>query len=329
VLKRYDIADGQTSTLLDYSGAPSVVLGGQISPDKRWLALVAKQDPDHPAALFLIASDGTHLLNIDCNAASSRPVWSPDGRQLAFASLTPGTATSIRTVNLTTGAFNMVAQGSYQPLAWADNTHLLVSSSQGDPLSGIKTLSLIDTTQGTTQHPRTVATAPSICASYTISSDGQHVYSSTCTLAPIANCRSGYGFQGTGSINVQSSLSGNSTALYKAANLGILALQPSGSSLLFYRYADIGDAGQSGVWLRHADGSLHHLAGDKSQNCLNIESSSVMPALASNDSSYAFYNGETTKSPLAITVGSLTDNSATTIATLNIGDGILTLIGMA
>lgn len=330
VLKRYDLASGKTTPLLNFSGSAASILSGQLSPDKRWLALIASAGDGHPNALLLIGTDGTHLHNLDCNANGGLPVWSSDGNQIAFASLAQGSATTIRIVNLIAGTVKVVVQGSYQPLAWADGTHLLITSQLAGILTTASaTVSLIDTTKDSSQQPQTIASAPSICNSFVISPDGQKLYSATCSLGSVNNCRSNNGFQGTGAIKDQSSLGGSATTLYSNANLGVMAIQPVGSNILFYRANGNGETDQGGLWILHADGSVSHLTSDNSQSCLNIEGSNLLPTLASNGTAYAFYNGETSQLPLTITVGNLTSNSTTTIASMNAGDGILTLVGMA
>jgi uncharacterized protein YceK len=93
MLKRYNLATGQTTTLLDYSVSRTGILSAQLSPDKRWLAVQVTQATSLPALvkLLLIGVDGTHLQTLDCRDTSNGFVmpgntiaWSPNSQELAY-----------------------------------------------------------------------------------------------------------------------------------------------------------------------------------------------------------------------------------------------------
>jgi hypothetical protein len=341
MLKRYNLATGQTTTLLDYSVSRTGILSAQLSPDKRWLAVQVTQATSLPALvkLLLIGVDGTHLQTLDCRDTSNGFVmpgntiaWSPNSQELAYDTpFSAGQKGGVGVLNLATGS-ETVFQVDASPFAWLDNQHLLVRNDSGYSLvMSSEKIFLLDTSQGPTQQPQLIASAPALCAPYVLSSDGQKLYSATCTLkVPNGyNCRSSLGIQGAGSLNVQSASGGSPGSLYSANNLGILAIQPVGTSILFYSYGAINDGSQSGLWARDSAGHLTHLINGNVQNCLIFEGSEDLPALTSNGTSYALYTSSTSATSLAaIQVGSISGGSPSTIATLSPVSGVLHLVGM-
>lgn len=341
VLKRYDLATGQTTTLLDYSASRTGILSAQLSPDNRWLAVQVTQATSSPTTvkLLLIGVDGTHLQTVDCRNTGGGLIipgnplaWSPNSQELAFD--TPffaGQKGGVGVLNLATGN-ETVFQVDASPFAWLDNQHLLVGNdSEYSLIMFSEKIYLLDTSQGPTQQPQLIASAPALCAPYVLNSYSQKLYSATCTLkAPNdLSCRSELGIQGAGSLNVQRVSGGSPGSLYSATNLGILAIQPVGTSILFYSYGAINDGSQSGLWVRDSAGHLTHLINGNVQNCLILGGSEDMPALASDGTSYALYtNSISATSQATIQVGSISGGSPTTIATLSPPSDVLRLVGM-
>ena len=95
-----------------------------ISPDGQTIAFSYKGD------LFCVPTAGGQARQLTTNAAyDARPVWSPDGTRIAFASDREGSL-DVYVMNREGGAPVRVTthSGNETPLAWSDNDHVLFSS---------------------------------------------------------------------------------------------------------------------------------------------------------------------------------------------------------
>jgi hypothetical protein len=338
VLKRYDLSTGKTTTLLSFAHTSNVIVSAQLSPDKRWLFLVVTGGLSDPFSFQLMGVDGTHQQTLFCSPSGPdggpfpeyTPQWSPDGQQIALSEASTGAATTIFVLNLVTGQQKLLVNGPYTPVAWINNHQLYASSDVGyssDLSTEKQNLYLLDTDQGTGQQPTLVASELEACASYVLSSNAQQLFSASCTFQSVnKHCPTDESFDGPGSLNTQSTTGGSVTPLYSVNNLAIEAIQPIGTSVLFYQSATVSDPQQSGLWVLNSSGQATHLISDNASVCYNPDST---PAIASNALSYALL----TNYDQLLEIGSRNSGSPTTIATVSrndIGDDdLLTLIGMA
>ncbi len=116
-----DVATGKSARI----GAEDQAAGNPVwSPDGRWIAYFGDAEgkhglviahPDGSAATFLAEGSGT---NAPLPAQGAEVTWSPDSKQIAFVSATPGPETADAT-----GDPIVITRYLYKPDAGEGNTH--------------------------------------------------------------------------------------------------------------------------------------------------------------------------------------------------------------
>jgi Tol biopolymer transport system component/DNA-binding winged helix-turn-helix (wHTH) protein len=139
--------DNHSSTIRFSQSSPpgtSIVSGGALSPDARYLAFVARNDTNGGTALWIRAFASGELRQLTGTEGASKPFWAPDGRRIAFfangklraTSLSAEQPQTIAPVNLTP------AGGSWGPddmilfAEWASGIYAVPASGK-DPVSSV------------------------------------------------------------------------------------------------------------------------------------------------------------------------------------------------
>jgi Tol biopolymer transport system component len=137
---RHDAPVGIFVTKLDGSGLQKITpsgmhvdadFGGSWSPKGDRILFVARTDPDHLRAIWVVNADGSglHQLAIQpsCGGASSDarsrdcfyPGWSSDGTKIVFTRVTNGSESNIHTVNADgSGLFQVTKTGEADQPDW-------------------------------------------------------------------------------------------------------------------------------------------------------------------------------------------------------------------
>jgi WD40-like Beta Propeller Repeat len=343
-LKRYDLATGKTATIFSFPNFTNVISNQSVvslSPDKHWLLIASvtgSQNSMETYQLQLMQTDGTQLQTLLCAPSVSTPLWSPDGRRVAFQrtrDTTPVPSTDIVILDLTTGRMEQVETGAEMPEAWLDKTRLYVAPGPNTP----NDLYLLDTSKGANQPDGSLPYITSInkapCGAFEPGHDATQLYTASCMRVMLNNCQSGEGLQGPGTISVQPATGGKATTIYNSPSHAIVAMHVvDPQTILFYIENSAGDLSLNGLWKINTNGSdLTPLTTVVGQRCFDSYPA-YWPQIASNSQSYAqLINTFTpTETGQAIQIGSLTGGTPITIATPDpaVHPGmLLVLVGMA
>ena len=128
--------------------APAVAMSQpSVAPDGSQIAFVAN------GGIWTVASSGgkAHLLVADDGGNDSRPLYSPDGRQLAFQSDTGGEGSGIYLLELASGNLRRLtwADGSNQLDAWSRDSQWIYLSSSRDNVGGMNGVYRVRASGGT------------------------------------------------------------------------------------------------------------------------------------------------------------------------------------
>lgn len=118
-----------------------------VAPDGGQIAFVAN------GGIWTVASRGgnAHLLVADDGGDDSRPLYSPDGKQLAFQSDTGGEGSGIYLLDLASGVLRRLtwADGSNQLNAWSRDSQWIYLSSSRDNVGGMAGIYRVRVSGGT------------------------------------------------------------------------------------------------------------------------------------------------------------------------------------
>jgi Tol biopolymer transport system component len=134
--------------MVPIDGAPAVVREPAWSPDGNFLAYAAQERPDEPMHIYIqdVRHGGAaHRLTAE-NSEESRPVWSPNGREVAFARMVSLSRFDI--VRTTTGRqdLHIVTQvrlfghiiDLHPALDWSPDGKFLLTCEQSSPLTPVR-----------------------------------------------------------------------------------------------------------------------------------------------------------------------------------------------
>ena len=123
-MKKILLAASILSAAVTLSAQPLWLRYPAISPDGQTIAFTYKGD------IYSVSTNGGQARQLTTNAAyDTHPIWSPDGRQIAFASDREGSF-DVYVMPCNGGTPNRITTSSVaeEPLAWTDNSHVLFSA---------------------------------------------------------------------------------------------------------------------------------------------------------------------------------------------------------
>ena len=343
-LKRYDLTTGKTTTIFSFPRSTSVIPNQSVfslSPDKHWLLIASVTGPQNSSKTYrlqLMRTDGTYLQTLLCAPWIGTPLWSPDGRRVAFQrtrDTAPVPHIDIVILDLTTGRTEQVETGAEMPEAWLDRTRLYVAPGPTTPTD----LYLLDTSKGANQPDESFPHVTSInnasCGAFEPGRDTTQLYTASCMQVMLNNCQSGEGLQGPSTISVQPATGGKATTIYRSTSHAIVAMHVvDPQTILFYIENSAGDLSLNGLWKINTNGGgLTQLTMVTGLRCFDPYPE-YWPQIASNSQSYVqLTNAFTPTGPRqTIQIGNLTGGTPITIATPDPAARpgmLLVLVGMA
>ena len=333
-LIRYDIITKSQTILLSLAQSGEEISDAQIGQGQ-WILFLAGSLSESQTKLQLIRADGQMLQTLFCAPAYEigNIRWSPDSQHVAFAVSAPnGRVSTIQVLDLTTAQQEVFTASNSRPYAWLDNTRLYIIQPQGNLLTSPQNLSLLDTSQGNTQQPvrfMPIASANALCGAFEKSTEGTHLFTSSCTPVDGNGCR-GPATQGPSTLSVGPSTGGPARTIYHSQDQAIMALHPiSSQALLMYIENTSGDLSQNGLWKINADGSgLTRLTTVVGRQCDDLEYPVLYPQIVSSGQHYALRMTDSTSLNESLLVGSLNGDAPTIFETKDTREGVLILVGV-
>jgi len=338
-LKRYDIATGRKSTLLQLPD--TIIDTAQVSADGQWVLFTSHKENSTPGStkMQLIRIDGQGLQTLYCGGNGSQidhVQWSQQSSLLfsEASTSTQASTTYLLTMDKGTVQAELVISASptdapqgiqYYPLTWLDATHAYVIYSVNLPAASPQPygLYILDTAKGAKQ---TLAQLQHVLDtkgeqwSIDPSRDGSQLFKSEfyfdhCT----DSCKSGPA--GPSSITVEAATGGTpqtiyNDPLYAVSNLRVV----SDKMLLVVLHSARGDGARNGLWKMNSDGSnmteltpLNKLNGS-TITWLNTFTQSPWADISRDGSLYTVMR---TQAEQELDFGSLNGGNTTQIAAVN------------
>lgn len=334
-LIRYDTVTKSKTILLSFAQTGEEITEAQISTNGQWILFLATSLSENQARLQLIGTDGQMLQTLLCAPAYqiSNIRWSPDSQHVAFAvSASNGQVTTIHVLDLATAQQKVFTVNNYRPYAWLDNTRLYVIQPQGTLLTSQQKLSLLDTSQETTQPPlrlMPIASANALCGTFEKSIDGTQLFTSSCTPVNANGCQ-GPATQGPSTLSVLPATGGLARTIYHSQDQAIMTLHPiSSQSLLMYIENTSGNLSQNGLWKINTDSSgLTRLTTTAGRQCSDLGYPALYPQIASSGQYYALRVIDATSLRESLLIGSLSGGAPTIFETKDVDEGVLSLVGI-
>lgn len=334
-LIRYDTITKSQTILLSFAQSGEEISDAQISTNGQWILFLAGSLSESQTKVQLIRADGQMLQTLFCAPASEIGTirWSPDSQHVAFAVSAPnGRVATIQVLDLTTAQQEVFTASNYRPYAWLDKTRLYIIQPQGNLLTSPQHLSLLDTSQGNTQQLvrfMPIASANALCGAFENSTDGTHLFTSSCTSVDGNGCR-GPATQGPSTLSVGPAAGGSARTIYHSQDQAIMALHPvSSQTLLMYIENTSGNLSQNGLWKINADGSgLTRLTTVVGRQCDDLGYPVLYPQIISGDQYYALRMVDSTSLNESLLVGSLNGGAPITFETKDTREGVLILVGV-
>jgi hypothetical protein len=334
-LERYDVRSGQTSEIITLPNAS--IESAEVSPDGQWVLMSGYVGLR--AIIMLVRLDGQDLqtlycariLGSDAYGSVGTPLWSPDGRWIAF----DGGISHSEFVLLEVASGRLLPelpwlQGdtNYFPFAWLDSTHLYVSNLpvNGPPYA----LYLLDTGRGANQHLNDVRQAYQLPAGSTQGDLAASCWdadpSADASALFVAQCKSYSDF--SSQIVRQPAAGGIATVIFSSTTLHIEDIRAaSPTTLLLDILWPNGPNGQNGLWKINSDGTglaqlLH--PPDQTSSFLNVFSHTRWGSVSRDGSLYALETStEADPHIWTLLYGSLAGGALTTFATSSTGRAFL------
>lgn len=151
-------------TILAHDAIPGLQLDPEFSPDGRFLAFTSNGENGENEDIYLKTVDQGQRIRLTTHPAPDRsPVWSPDGKRIAFLRWTAADRLRARVILADHKRGNEREVGhSRGALGWMpDGNHLIVSDLDGEAdRNGTSTVLYLLSLDRLEQRPLTVATAP-------------------------------------------------------------------------------------------------------------------------------------------------------------------------
>ncbi|HLI07636.1 MAG TPA: hypothetical protein VKV40_13780 [Ktedonobacteraceae bacterium] len=281
-LERYDVASGKS--LVTASFPNTYISDAELSSDGDWILFVTVADQQ--AKLQMVRRDGQYLQTLYCvatatngaNGASalSNVQWSTNEKLIIFNNYTYSSAgggnNQVLLLNAQTGSLQSelaMARGGqlYPVVTWLDNTRAYLRAPSID--APADSLYLLDTTKGAHQPLSNLtlvfrdqaASNTYPCWDFDSSYDGQHLYTTQCTLT-MSTTGPGEGTRvGPSKLSMQPTTGGTATMLYNNASVAVTTVRAISSNTLLLlfenqNYTGISvDTSQNGLWKINTNGS--------------------------------------------------------------------------
>ncbi len=281
-LERYDVVSGKSIAIATFSS--TYISDAELSSSGDWILFVAIKNQQ--AKLQLVRRDGQYLQTLYCAStpangangatAVSNVQWSTNEKLIIFNSYTYSSAAGgnnqVLLLNTQSGGLQSelaMARGGqlYPVVTWLDNTRVYLRGPSIDMPAD--SLYLLDTGKGANQplsnltrvfeDTATGNTYP--CWDFDSSYDGQHLYTTQCTLTMSSSGPGENTRIGPSMLSIQPATGGPGVSFYTNASVAISAVRAISSNTLLLLFENQSysstqvDTSQNGLWKINTNGS--------------------------------------------------------------------------